>query len=232
MDLLLSLFFLCISLLKFRGVEASVNLQGSVVWNELCPNYRALGAAQVLLDDGQARIANVEKSGRFLLPDVPAGEHVLSVRAHDHNFEQVLVQVPSDGSNISKVVPFIPGTVVSSSAPRLPYPIKLSAVSKHEFFVPHESFNVMAMFGNPMMLMMVVGAVLIFATPYLSKYIDTDALKDAQGGQAGNRATNYPIAGSSATAEKEESRPTKVAGRRQPVSASAPKGRTGKARKK
>lgn len=232
---LLAILVLCASLSGLGRVSALVNLQGSVVWNELCPNYRALGFAQVLLDDGQARIVNIGRSGQFLVPEVPGGEHLLSVRAHDHVFEQVLVQVSLDGNNISKIVPYIPGTITSTSAPQLPYPIKLSAVSRHEYYIPHESFNIMAMFGNPMTLMMVVGAVLIFATPYLSKLVDPEAMKEVQGALAENRATPAaPGTGGPSTSSTtpKEGPATSKAARRPPVSASISKGRTNKARKK
>src|ERR1700749_1903449 len=81
---------------------------------------------------------------------------------------QVAVQVSADGHNVSRVLPYIPGAIVSSDLPQLPYPIKLSAMSRNNYFIPRETFSILTMFGNPMMLMMGVGAVLIFAVPYLA----------------------------------------------------------------
>jgi len=200
-----------------------------VTWNELCPNYRALGIAQAILDDGMTHVANVGKTGGFRIPDVPSGEHVLSIRAHDHVFEQVLVQISSDGNNLSKVLPVIPGTAISASSPRLPYPIKLAAMSRYDYYVPHETFNILAMFGNPMMLMMVVGAVLLFATPYLSKYVDQEGMKEGPTGSANYDTTPTP---ETPPLPKQGTGSLKEVNRRPPASSNVPKGRSNKSRKR
>jgi len=163
----------------WQGVVGA-EIRGSVAWNELCPNYKALGSAYAVLDDGHMFSAKVRSDGQFLLADISEGDYILSIQAHDHLFEQMFVRSPGEGENATKVLPHIPGTVLSTYSPPLPYPIKISAVSRHNFFVPHESFNLFAMFGNPMMLMMLVGAVLVFATPYLAKSLDPEALKEIQ----------------------------------------------------
>lgn len=62
--------------------------------------------------------------------------------------------------------PYFPGTPLSPSSPvTLPYPLVLSAKQKHDYFVPRESFNVLAMFQNPMMMMMVGAGVLVLFMP-------------------------------------------------------------------
>jgi len=170
-----------VSIVWFSKFTCAVSVEGSLIWNELCPDYTSLGSAQAVLDDGRVWSATVRRDGRFTLNDVPPGEYTLSVRTHNFVFDQVLVSTPSDGQNISKVLSKIPGTVTPALVSRLPYPIKLAAVSRYSFFIPHESFNVLSMFGNPMMLMMVVGAVLVFATPYLAKHVDPETLKEYQG---------------------------------------------------
>lgn len=45
--------------------------------------------------------------------------------------------------------------------------ISLIARAKHVYFVPVDSFNLVAMFQNPMMLMLLFGGVMVIAMPYL-----------------------------------------------------------------
>jgi hypothetical protein len=159
---------------------------------------------------------------------------------------QVLVQISSDGNNLSKVLPVIPGTAISISSPRLPYPIKLAAISRYDYYVPHETFNLLAMFGNPMMLMMVVGAVLLFATPYLSvillditfsppltcfkqKYVDQEGTKDGPTGSANYDTTPTP---ETPPLPKSGTGSLKEVNRRPPASSNVPKGRSNKSRKR
>jgi len=53
------------------------------------------------------------------------------------------------------------------SALMLPYPVFLIAREKQNYFIPPESFNLGAMLSNPMMLLMVGGAGMMLAMPYL-----------------------------------------------------------------
>jgi len=221
----------------FGKVTASVDIKGSVSWNELCPNYKSLGSAQVLLDDGHTRSANVHRDGAFILPDVSSGNYMLSVRAHDHVFEQVVVQVSQDGNNISKILPYIPGTVITTlGVPNLPYPIRISAVSRHNYFVPHESFNLLAMFGNPMMLMTGIGAILLFATPYLTKLVDPEGLKEGQGKPSLTTDSSALVKGQLPPNKEEKTNeiPASKApsGRRQTPTSNTAKGRSNKIRRK
>jgi len=49
----------------------------------------------------------------------------------------------------------------------LPYPVLLTPREKQNYFIPPDSFNLGAMLSNPMMLLMVGGAGMMLAMPYL-----------------------------------------------------------------
>jgi hypothetical protein len=69
---------------------------------------------------------------------------------------------------LPEVHPYVLGTPFNPVSPIiLPYPITLIARSKNSYFVPRESFNVVGMFQNPMMLIMVFTGVMMFAMPYI-----------------------------------------------------------------
>jgi ER membrane protein complex subunit 7 len=109
----------------------------------------------------------------------------MSVVSHDHSFDRVrpstiaaagsrLLTTPQlrvdvlETDTVPEIRPYTPGTPLSSaSAFTLPYPVTLSAVAKLDYYSQQQGFNIFEMFKNPMMLMMVFGAIMVFATPYL-----------------------------------------------------------------
>jgi len=67
-----------------------------------------------------------------------------------------------------EIRPYIPGTPLNPpSSVLLGYPISLPVREKSDYFIPRESFNLVAMFQNPMMLLMVFGGGLVLAMPYI-----------------------------------------------------------------
>jgi hypothetical protein len=84
--------------------------------------------------------------------------------------------VPVQGSTPT-IHPYIPGTPLSPKANvTLPHPIKLTPRRRNVYFVPRESFNLVGMFSNPMMMMMVVTAVLMLAAPYMMVCVKSNEL--------------------------------------------------------
>jgi hypothetical protein len=69
-------------------------------------------------------------------------------------------------SNVT-VHAFVLGTPFTAAVPNVGYPIVLSARGRNAYFVEPEAFNPLTMFQSPMMLMMLVTGVMLFATPYL-----------------------------------------------------------------
>jgi hypothetical protein len=66
------------------------------------------------------------------------------------------------------VRPYMIGTPLNPAVPvQRPYPIVLLPRAKLVYFTPKESFNLITMFSNPMMLMLVVSVVLMLGMPYL-----------------------------------------------------------------
>ncbi|KAG6813081.1 hypothetical protein H0H92_014140 [Tricholoma furcatifolium] len=95
-----------------------------------------------------------------------------------YSFDQLRVDVPNFNST-PEVRPYVAGTPLNPpSAVLLTYPILLTPKKRHSYFMPHESFNLMAMLSNPMMLMMVAAGAMMLATPYLMKNMDPQTLED------------------------------------------------------
>jgi len=170
-------------ILSYVLLVSALDLTGSVSWNNACPDYRALKHARAVLDNGQIS-GSITRNGSFVIPDVPHGTYILSVIAHDYNFDELRIDV-SDATLVPEVRPYIPGTPLNPpSSVLLTYPITLQPRKKLEFFMPVESFNLVAMFSNPMMLLMVVGGGMMLAMPYLIKNMDPESLQEFKEQQA------------------------------------------------
>jgi len=172
---------LLLSSLLFIPHAHCAEVKGALEWGELCPDATALGSARAVLDDGRRWYSSVHKDGSFVIRDVEEGRYVLSVLAHDHLFDQVLVSIATTNESSSTTIfPHIPGTPMSFSSVALPYPVRLLPRRKNQYYVAHEQFSVLAMFQNPMMLLMGFVGIMAFATPYLMKNMEPEAAKEPE----------------------------------------------------
>lgn len=98
--------------------------------------------------------------------NVPTGTYILSVVSPDYTFDQVRIDVQE---NEAEIRPYAPGTPLNPPSPiALSYPISLIPRQKHVYFVPRETFNLLGMLSNPMMLMMIAAGGMMFGLPYLT----------------------------------------------------------------
>jgi len=152
-------------------------LTGKIQWNDECPDIKALRPSKVVLDDGKMK-GSILQDGSFAIPDVPVGTYVLSVVSPDYSFDQLRIDVV-DPVSAPEVRPYVVGTPLNPpSTALLPSPIALTPRQKHAYFVPHETFNLVAMLSNPMMLMMIFGGAMMLAMPYLMKNMDPEAMEE------------------------------------------------------
>ncbi|TRM65802.1 hypothetical protein BD626DRAFT_485852 [Schizophyllum amplum] len=172
----------------FAGATLAAEISGGVLWNGVCSDIRQLGQAKVVIDNAM-HSANVLRSGKFSITDVPPGTHILNVRAHDYLFDTLRIDVPEPGENGTTanpvVRPYISGTPLDPpSTVVLPYPVVLVPRGKYNYFTPPTSFNALGMLQNPMMLIMGAGFLMVLAMPYLMKSMDPEALQDINVNQA------------------------------------------------
>ncbi|KAK0465396.1 uncharacterized protein EV420DRAFT_1475533 [Desarmillaria tabescens] len=160
----------------------AVDLTGRVQWNDVCPGLLELGPSKVVLDNGR-RSGGVVRDGSFTIHDVPTGTYILSVLTHDFVFDQLRIDVLQDATVEAR--PYPPGTSLNPPVPnRLSYPLTLTPRTKHKYFVPPDSFNMLGMLKSPMVLMMVFTGVMVLAMPYLMKNMDPESLEDFKEQQA------------------------------------------------
>jgi hypothetical protein len=169
------LSMILVQLLSCVALAFALDIAGKVSWTDICPNAASLGQAKVALDDGIFS-GSVTHDGEFIIPDVPDGTYILSLISHDYFFNQLRLDVKNSTAEVRL---FVPGTPLNPPSPvLLPYPIVLIPREKSVYFVPPETFNLVAMMSNPMMLLMVVGGGMMLAMPYLMNHLDSDAMED------------------------------------------------------
>ncbi|KZT40054.1 hypothetical protein SISSUDRAFT_972170, partial [Sistotremastrum suecicum HHB10207 ss-3] len=161
-------------------VVSALDIRGRIEWNEVYAT--SLGQAQAVLNSGSRWSSAVHKDGSFIIPNVEAGVHVLSILAHDHHFDQLRLNV-SSSSEDPAVQPYLPGTPLTPLGQpeiKLPYPVRVSAHRQNVYFVAPQGFNALGMLKNPMMLMMVLAGGMILLMPLLIKNMDPETAKDFQ----------------------------------------------------
>jgi len=159
-----------------------LDLIGHVQWNELCPDYRALGPAKVILDAGKYS-GCITRDGNFSIPEVDPGTYALSVTSHDYIFDQFRVDVV-DSTSPPQIRSHMLGTpLMSATSVSLRYPIVLVPRHKNNYFKPRESFNLLGMFQNPMVMIMVLTALMMLGMPYIMKNLDPQSLEELKSQQ-------------------------------------------------
>jgi len=107
---------------------------------------------------------------------VADGTYILSLISHDYFFNQLRLDVKNSTAEVRL---YVPGTPLNPPSPvLLPYPIVLIPREKSVYFVPPETFNLVAMMSNPMMLLMVLGGGMMLAMPYLLSHLDSDTTEE------------------------------------------------------
>ncbi|KAJ7462679.1 hypothetical protein B0H11DRAFT_2053786 [Mycena galericulata] len=174
------MFAVLIALLSLGLSTFAVDVRGKLQWNEVCPDITTLGHAKVVLDGGKFK-GSVIHNGAFSIPDVPAGTYILSVVAHDYTFDELRIDVLESEFEAR---PYSVATPLNPASSILLPQISLPARSKHVYFVPIDSFNIVGMFQNPMMLMLLFGGVMVVSMPYLMKNMDPETMKEFKEQQA------------------------------------------------
>jgi len=164
-----------VQLLSCVALAFALDIAGKVSWTDICPSAASLGQAKVTLDDGIFS-SGITHDGEFIILDVTDGTYILSLISHDYYFNQLRLDVKNSTAEVRL---YVPGTPLNPPSPvLLPYPIVLIPRGKSVYFVPPETFNLVAMMSNPMMLLMVVGGGMMLAMPYLMNHLDSGAMEE------------------------------------------------------
>lgn len=132
-------------------------------------------ATKVLLNAGELT-GIVRSDGAFTLHGVAAGVHRLEVLAPDFQFSSFKLDVSKDTGKVRVLEFAYPGAAKQAAS----YPIVATAHGKVAYFQKREGFNYKSILYNPMIIMMLVTGVLVFAMPKMMQNMDPEEMKQMQ----------------------------------------------------
>jgi hypothetical protein len=109
--------------------------------------------------------------GSFVIYNVAPGIHQLDIHSATYHFGQVKVQMLEDSMDAPKCLEYAyPG----SGKTAVKYPLVLTPHATYDYFEPQRGFSVFSMLKNPMVLMMLVSAGLMYGMPKMMEGLDPE----------------------------------------------------------
>jgi ER membrane protein complex subunit 7 len=142
---------------------------------------------KIVLNYGEITTYNrLQDDSRFTLRNIPPGIHVIDIygtkhEALIHHFPQIKVQFMADQMNSpqclrylypgAKKEPIDCGTSAENGAPGF---LEIPVVGTYEYFETRPQFSMWYMFRNPMVIMMMLSAGMMFLMPKLMEGLDPE----------------------------------------------------------
>jgi len=137
-----------------------------------------LPSVRLYIDGDYAGMVN--STGHFHLNGIQPGMHYVEVSHPQFVFPSLRVEFSPTGDE--KVWP----SLASSSSPssRLPSPISVAPIGPAVYFAPREPFNPWSLLKNPMVIMMLVTAGMVFIFPRMMSNMDPKEVEEMRKMQA------------------------------------------------
>uniref|UniRef100_T2M5J5 UPF0480 protein C15orf24 n=1 Tax=Hydra vulgaris TaxID=6087 RepID=T2M5J5_HYDVU len=129
----------------------------------------------VIVDGGNYR-GFLKEDGTFVVSSIPSGTYIVEVASPNYQFELMRVDITKGGKIRVRKVNFLSINSVQTA----PYPLNFFATERAAFFELREEWKVKDFLFNPMVLMMVLPFLFIFAMPKLVAMADPEAQKEMQ----------------------------------------------------
>jgi len=166
--------------IRLFNSEKLYRLEGRIIPDDDFPIIESLGQnSRVYIDQGLFS-SYIQDNGRFILHDIPKGNYSLKVSTNLYQFQMLRVDIGHTPER--KVVARIlrVGGDFDATGPEIGYPIRMSPISKYDYFTLREGFNFLGILSSPMMLMSLVSLILVFFAPKMMNNLDEETLKEVQ----------------------------------------------------
>ena len=131
----------------------------------------------VVVVDGGRYHGFLKSNGGFTINRVPPGSYLVEVVSPNHVFEPARIDISSKSGKIrARRVNLLKPTQVL----HLPYPLRFKAEEQAQFFEKRESWSMLSMLKNPMLLLLVAPVLLMLIVPKLMKSVDPEYQKEMQ----------------------------------------------------
>ncbi|ORX50968.1 hypothetical protein DM01DRAFT_1408949 [Hesseltinella vesiculosa] len=159
----------------------AIRVEGNVATNGILADVRQLNPTTTVSLSGMHSTL-ILANGSFVFEQVPPGSYLLEVNSIDFIFSKLRVDVKEDG----QVNGAYAGNGIGwdNTGYSVPYPFTFRARAHAEYFTEKQAFNMLAMFKNPMFLMIGFSAIMMFVMPKMMKNLDPEMMKELQDSQA------------------------------------------------
>eukprot|EP00569_Conticribra_weissflogii_P007909 CAMPEP_0171350336 /NCGR_PEP_ID=MMETSP0878-20121228/36161_1 /TAXON_ID=67004 /ORGANISM="Thalassiosira weissflogii, Strain CCMP1336" /LENGTH=253 /DNA_ID=CAMNT_0011855241 /DNA_START=8 /DNA_END=769 /DNA_ORIENTATION=- len=135
-----------------------------------------LNSTRITLNDG-THTTYTQPDGTFHFYRVPPGVHLLDVQSRQFHFSQVKIQILPDALDSPKCIEYaFPGAPKQA----ISHPLELTAHASYDYFEPRQGFSLMGIFKNPMLLLMVATAGMMFWMPKMMEGLDPEQKEQMQ----------------------------------------------------
>lgn len=121
---------------------------------------KTLMQVKILVNYGQY-VGYPRKDGTFEIDGLPSDSYVVEVTHPKYIYEPMRVDITSKGKIRARRVNYIQPSLVQT----MEYPLVFRPKNRHNYFVPRETWRIMDLILNPMVIMMVVPLVIIWLLP-------------------------------------------------------------------
>lgn len=133
----------------------------------------SLMKTRILVNYGQY-IAYPREDGSFEVDNLPSDSYVVEVTHPRYIYEPARVDITSKGKIRARRVNYLQPSLVQT----IDYPLRFRPKSIHNYFIPRETWRIMDLLFNPMVIMMVVPLVIIWLLPKMMNPQEVQTQRD------------------------------------------------------
>lgn len=119
-------------------------------------------------------VAYPKEDGSFEVDNIPSDSYVVEVTHPKYIYEPARVDITSKGKIRARRVNYFQPSLVQ----HIDYPLRFRPKSLHNYFLPRETWRIMDLIFNPMVMMMVVPLVIIWLLPKMMNPQETQNQRD------------------------------------------------------
>lgn len=161
----MAVVLLLLLLLALHSVS-SLSIEGILQYPDATPFNET---TRVTLNHGEYQTYS-RPDGRFVLHNIPPGIHVIDAQSVKIHFSQVKLQVIENAAPKCLEYAYPGATKRPVDCP----PVVLTAVAKYDYFEKKRGFSLLGMLKNPMVLMMIFSAGMMFLMPKMMENMDEE----------------------------------------------------------
>lgn len=146
----------------------------SLQHDDLTTLRMSLMNTRILVNYGQY-VAFPKEDGSFEVDNIPSDSYVVEVSHPKYIYEPARVDITSKGRIRARRVNYFQPSLVQT----IDYPLVFRPKSLHNYFLPRETWRIMDLIFNPMVMMMVVPLIIIWLLPKMMNPQEAQTQRDS-----------------------------------------------------